>query len=109
MQAVNIISSLESVMPFLSAKEKKLGNYVLTHSQEILSINLKDLSWHAEVSEATLIRFALKLGCEGYSDFKLSLSANLSANFYNENSDMIRGNVCILSIEICRHICRGVL
>ena len=43
----------------------------------------------AEVSEATVIRFARKLGCEGYSDFKLSLSANLSANFYNENSDMI--------------------
>ena len=89
MQAVNIISSLESVMPFLSAKEKKLGNYVLTHSQEILSLTLKDLSLQAEVSEATVIRFARKLGCEGYSDFKLSLSANLSANFYNENSDMI--------------------
>ena len=89
MQAVNIISSLESVMPFLSAKEKKLGNYVLSHKQEILSLTLKDLSLQAEVSEATVIRFARKLGCEGYSDFKLSLSANLSANFYNENSDMI--------------------
>ena len=89
MQAVNIISSLESVMPFLSSKEKKLGEYVLNHSQEILSFTLKDLSLQAEVSEATIIRFARRLGCEGYSDFKLSLSANLSANFYNENSDMI--------------------
>ena len=89
MQAVNIISSLESVMPFLSAKEKKLGNYVLQHRADILSLTLKDLSLQAEVSEATIIRFARKLGCEGYSDFKLSLSANLSADFYNENADMI--------------------
>ena len=89
MQAVNVISSLESMMPFLSSKEKKLGEYILQHRQEILSLTLKDLSLQAAVSEATVIRFARKLGCEGYSDFKLSLSANLSANFYNENSDLI--------------------
>ena len=89
MQAVNIISSLESVMPFLSSKERKLGEYVLQHRSDILSLTLKDLSLQAEVSEATIIRFARKLGCEGYSDFKLSLSANLSANFYNEHSDLI--------------------
>lgn len=89
MQAVNVISSLESMMPFLSSKEKKLGEYILQHRQEILSLTLKDLSLQAEVSEATVIRFARRLGCEGYSDFKLSLSANLSANFYNENSDLI--------------------
>ena len=86
MQAVNIISSLESVMPFLSAKEKKLGNYVLTHSQEILSLTLKDLSLQAEVSEATVIRFARKLGCEAIP-ISNSPFGNLSANFYNENSD----------------------
>lgn len=89
MQGINIISSLESMMPFLSSKEKKLGEYILHHRQEILSLTLKDLSLQAEVSEATVIRFARRLGCEGYSDFKLSLSANLSANFYNENSDLI--------------------
>lgn len=89
MQAVNVISSLESMMPFLSSKEKKLGEYILQHRQEILSLTLKDLSLQAAVSEATVIRFARRLGCEGYSDFKLSLSANLSANFYNENSDLI--------------------
>lgn len=89
MQVVNIISNLESTMPFLSAKEKKLGQYILEHRKEILSLTLKDLSLQAEVSEATVIRFARRLGCEGYSDFKISLSANLSADLYNENSDLI--------------------
>lgn len=89
MQAINIMSSLESLMPFLSAKEKKLGEFILGNKQEILSMTLKKLSLQAEVSEATVIRFSRKLGCEGYSDFKLALSANLSADFYNENSDLI--------------------
>lgn len=89
MQVINIISSLESIMPFLSSKEKTLGEYVLMHRHEILSLTLKDLSLKAQISEATVIRFARKLGCEGYSDFKLSLSANLSAEYYNGNSDLI--------------------
>lgn len=87
MQLIDIISSLESVMPFLSAKEKKLGHYVLEHRQEILQLTLKEVSLQASVSEATVIRFARRLGCEGYSDFKLSLSASLSAT--NGNSDLI--------------------
>ena len=93
MQVINVISSLESIMPFLSSKEKKLGQYVLDNKQEILSLTLKDVSLHAQVSEATVIRFARKLGCDGYSDFKLSLSANLSANYYNENSDLILSKI----------------
>lgn len=93
MQAVNIILNIESLMPFLSAKEKKLGEFILNNRKEILSLTLKDLSLRAEVSEATVIRFARKLGCEGYSDFKLSLSANLSVDQYNENSDLILNEI----------------
>lgn len=93
MQAVNIILNIESLMPFLSAKEKRLGEFILNNRQEILSLTLKDLSLRAEISEATVIRFARKLGCEGYSDFKLSLSANLSLNQYNENSDLILNEI----------------
>ena len=87
MQVIDIISSLESVMPFLSAKETKLGHFVLEHRQEILQLTLKEVSLKAGISEATVIRFVRRLGCEGYSDFKLSLSASLSAS--NGNSDLI--------------------
>lgn len=89
MQGVNMMLNLESVMPFLSIKEKKLGRFVLEHRQEILPMTLKGLSIKSGVSEATIIRFARRLGCDGYSDFKLSLSANLSADLHNENSDLI--------------------
>lgn len=93
MQTKNVISRLESMMPFLTGKEKVLGEYILAHLQEILLLPLKELSAEAGVSEATVIRFVRKIGCDGYASFKLALSANLSADFYNEHSDLILENV----------------
>lgn len=89
MQVKNVISRLEQMMPFMSGKDKKIGEFVLRHQQDVLNLTLKEISAHAEVSEATVIRFARKLGCEGYADFKLALSASLSSNYSRENSDPI--------------------
>lgn len=78
------------MLPFASAKEKSLGVYILEHRQEILSLPLKDLSLQTGVSEATIIRFVRKLGCDGYADFKLALSADLNNH---EHSDLILENI----------------
>lgn len=88
-QPVNIMSKLESMLPFLTGKEKRVGEFVLKHCQEVLSLALKEMAARTKVSEATIIRFCRKLGCKGYADFKLALSANLSLTHYNENSDLI--------------------
>lgn len=89
MQVKNVISRLEQMMPFMSAKDKKIGEFILKNRQEVLTLALKEISARTEVSEATIIRFSRKLGCDGYADFKLALSASLSASPYNEKSDSI--------------------
>lgn len=90
MQTKNVISKLESMLPFASAKEKQLGKYILEHRQEVLSLPLKELSLQTGVSEATIIRFVRKLECDGYADFKLALSADLNKQEY---SDLILENI----------------
>lgn len=74
----NIISKIESTLPFLSTTEQKLAKYILENPKKILSMSTKELASHSGVSEATLIRFTRKLDIDGYSNFKLNLSADLA-------------------------------
>lgn len=80
MQASSILHKLETMMPFLSSKEERLGRYILEHSAEILSMSTKELAQKSQVSEATIIRFARKLDVNGYTELKLQLSADLASD-----------------------------
>jgi len=83
MQKEQLLSKLESLMPFLSSTEQKLGHYILQNPQKILSMSTKELAQKSGVSEATLIRFTRKLNLNGYSEFKLMLSADLATDIPN--------------------------
>lgn len=75
MQKNEVLSKIESMMPFFSSKEKKLGKYILEHSSEVTILSTQTLSKLCDVSEPTLIRFTRKLGYSGYREFKLKLTA----------------------------------
>lgn len=83
----NILSKLESMMPFFSNTEKKLGTFILAHQQDILHMSTSEAAKKSGVSEATVIRFTRKLGLSGYTDFKLTMSAALQHS--NEPSSLI--------------------
>lgn len=80
MHTTKILSKLESTMPFLSNTEQKLGNYILKHSSEVLSMSTKELALASDVSEATIIRFSRKLGVDGYKELKMQLSVDLASD-----------------------------
>lgn len=83
----NIIAVLEQMLPFMSPREKKIAGFILENQQEVLSLTLKEISIKTEVSEATIIRFCRKIGCDGYAAFKIVLSASLSARMEGEKTD----------------------
>jgi DNA-binding MurR/RpiR family transcriptional regulator len=89
MQTTNILSKLKTMMPFLSSTEQKLGQYILDHPADILSMSTKELASNSEVSEATIIRFSRKLDVNGYKELKLQLSADLASDdTYNAPVDL---------------------
>lgn len=93
MHTTKILSKLKSTMPFLSNTEQKLGNYILKHSSEVLSMSTKELAAASDVSEATIIRFSRKLGAEGYKELKLQLSVDLASDeSYSSPVDMSTGD-----------------
>ena len=80
MKSTQILSKIESTMPFFSKTEKKLGEYILNKPESVIKMSTKELAKACDVSEPTLIRFTRKLGLSGFKDFKLSLSAEIATD-----------------------------
>ena len=58
----------------MGKSEKKVADWLFSHSGEILPYSISDLASKCESSEATIVRFSKRLGCAGYQDLKLTLA-----------------------------------
>lgn len=57
-----------------SKSQKKIADYILTHEKQAFTMTAAELAKAAEVSEATVVRFAVSLGYDGYQRFQKSLA-----------------------------------
>ena len=57
--------------------ERKVADYVLAHSHNIIHMRIVDLACEAKVSEPTVVRFCRAISCDGFQDFKLRLAQQL--------------------------------
>ena len=58
----------------MGKSEKRVADWLFSHSGEILPYSITDLASKCESSEATIVRFSKRLGCSGYQDLKISLA-----------------------------------
>lgn len=61
----------------LTSTERQVAEFVLTYPKVVIDLSLEELAQRAFVSEASVIRFAKKLGCKGFADFKIRLAREL--------------------------------
>lgn len=73
----NAITQLESYLPHASATEAQVIEFILRKPQEVLEMNLRELSKISYASMATLVRIFQKIGFSGFKEFKVALSAEL--------------------------------
>jgi DNA-binding MurR/RpiR family transcriptional regulator len=69
-------SLLERIARFnkeLTPKSRIIGAYVRENPRKVVFMTVAELAKACAVSEATVVRFVSQLGCDGYSDFQLSL------------------------------------
>ena len=57
-----------------SKSQKKIADYILTHEKQAFTMTAAELAKAADVSEATVVRFAVSLGYDGYQRFQKSLA-----------------------------------
>lgn len=74
----NLLQVITRCMPDLRKSERRVAQAVLDDPASILSIKLADLARRAGVSEPTVIRFAMAIGCEGFRDLRVKLARSLA-------------------------------
>ena len=73
----DLIPYLQKVYTKLSAVDKRLADYFITSSVQVPDKTITELADICGVSEASIIRFAKKMGFSGYYQMKIELAKSL--------------------------------
>lgn len=68
--AHDISQRIRNIYPQLSKGQKKIASAVLTSYDKVAYMTAARLGTHVGVSESTVVRFAIELGYDGYSEFQ---------------------------------------
>lgn len=71
----------------LSSSEKKVADYVLLNGYSVSTMTLANLAKEIGVSEPTIVRFAKRIGCSSFSEFKMGLMKDWGRESVAEKSD----------------------
>jgi RpiR family transcriptional regulator, carbohydrate utilization regulator len=76
--AVNIIEIVRQMLPEFRKSERKVADHVLGDPRRVLNATLMQVSNLAGVSQPTVMRFCVAVGCTGFHEFKLRLAHSLA-------------------------------
>ena len=71
--AINISARIDNAYPKLSKSHRKIANIVLRDFDKVAYMTAGKLATQCGVSEATVVRFATKLGYNGYSELQRAI------------------------------------
>lgn len=87
----------------MGKSEKRVADWIMKNSTEILPLSITELAERSNSSEATIVRFSKRLGFSGYQELKLSIARDADNKVINEN---ITGNdTCF---EIFEKVCNDI-
>lgn len=72
--AIGVLAKVGTLHPSLRESERKIADYLLGHSDEIIYLTITELADRTGTSEATVIRFAQRVGYPGYAALKIALT-----------------------------------
>ena len=76
----SIIHKIHFSMDTLGPAEKKIANYLLEHTGEVISLSISDFAKKCGCGDATVVRFSRRMELEGYQELKLRIAAELNAS-----------------------------
>ena len=97
----NLLKDIENRMSSFSKGQKLIANYILEHYEKAAYITAAKLGSLVNVSESTVVRFAIELGFAGYPEFQHALQeivrTRLTAAQRMEVTNSLMGDGDILS------------
>lgn len=62
----DLIETIEKALPGMSKGQKRIAAFITEHCEQAAYMTASRLGKHADVSESTVVRFAIELGYDGY-------------------------------------------
>ena len=59
--------------------EMDVYNYIISNEEKVVYMKVRELAEEVHVSTTTILRFCKKVGCEGYSEFRLKLKQEVNS------------------------------
>ena len=76
----NLLYEIEERMPSFSKGQKLISNYILENYDKAAYMTASKLGKIVQVSESTVVRFAIELGFDGYPEFQQALQEVVRTN-----------------------------
>ncbi|MGN0650402.1 MAG: MurR/RpiR family transcriptional regulator [Oscillospiraceae bacterium] len=73
----DLLQRMEEMMPQFSKSQKLIADYILKHYEKAAYMTALKLGNAVNVSESTVVRFAIELGYEGYPQLQRSLQSHI--------------------------------
>lgn len=70
-----VLLKIKSLMPSLSAKEKRIADFILNDPKTVSRMTIVEISSNLGIADSTVFKFTKKLGYRGYRDFRNNLLA----------------------------------
>ncbi|MDC0948987.1 glucokinase [Gammaproteobacteria bacterium] len=85
-QDLYMIHRIQAQLPHLRPSERRVGEYVLRHADDVVTTSIRLLAQTIGVSEPTVIRFCHAVDCNGYQELKINLARSLAREegFFSE-------------------------
>ena len=97
------ITNIRAKYNLFSRTEKRIADFLLEKPDGLLSMYITDLARECGASEATIVRFARKLGYDGYPSLKIELAKEAEARPVNKNISRDDTPIDIFS-KVCEDI-----
>ena len=89
----SIVHKIRFSLSSMGPAEKKIANYLLQHTGEIIDISISELAKQCGCGDATIVRFSRRLGLTGYQELKLGIAAEVNASS-SISAEIEKGDSC---------------
>ena len=74
------LTRIRSMYSAFGRGEKKIADWLLEHPSELISLSISEVASVCGCGDATVIRFAKRLGLSGYQELKINIARELGSN-----------------------------
>ena len=91
----NIMLRIKALYDAMGPSEKKIADWLLENRQEIISLSISELAEKCGCGDATVVRFARRLGLVGYQELKISIAQEIQNPTPIANESITTEDSCV--------------